>query len=342
MKKVLIGVLALIMVLGLVGCSSAPATPATEETNTAEPTNERQAEIDANYLKLAKFIINNGTREAGKAKDEYAEYSLGDFTCYGRLEGDLENSKITYYTRTPQIILSSTPYSTGVESELTFSQGNDACNIRFCFNLEPDGYDEYRIYFNYSVDIASIANDTSEDNFLNVTEASTNEFEPFDRYIYPEDFEKDFREFGYIPNTIDSLSISLEELGADITLTDLGFNSFEADGEGLWEATFWPNSEYINMLPKPNFNHNAPKLSFLDQEIWLEFYSYDFLESYSIEVFNEYIEQLRKKGFTINEETGYLDKEEPYFVAENSNGAEITLYVQEDYLYVKLIVPSKG
>ena len=34
MKKVFIGIIAIIMVLGLVGCSSTPV----EETNTAEPT----------------------------------------------------------------------------------------------------------------------------------------------------------------------------------------------------------------------------------------------------------------------------------------------------------------
>lgn len=44
MKKVLIGVLALIMVLGLVGCSS---TPETKETNTTEPTETSPVETES-------------------------------------------------------------------------------------------------------------------------------------------------------------------------------------------------------------------------------------------------------------------------------------------------------
>lgn len=44
MKKVLIGVLALIMVLGIVGCSS---TPATEETSTTKPTETTPIETES-------------------------------------------------------------------------------------------------------------------------------------------------------------------------------------------------------------------------------------------------------------------------------------------------------
>lgn len=58
MKKVFIGIIAIIMVLGLVGCSSTPA----EETNTAEPTEQRQLKqrakhhrIKLNLLKRSKW-----------------------------------------------------------------------------------------------------------------------------------------------------------------------------------------------------------------------------------------------------------------------------------------------
>lgn len=43
MKKVLIGIIAIIMVLGLVGCSSTPA----EETNTSEPTETAPVETES-------------------------------------------------------------------------------------------------------------------------------------------------------------------------------------------------------------------------------------------------------------------------------------------------------
>ena len=43
MKKVLISTLALIMIFGLVGCSSTPA----EETNTSEPTEKAPVETES-------------------------------------------------------------------------------------------------------------------------------------------------------------------------------------------------------------------------------------------------------------------------------------------------------
>ena len=44
MKKVLVGILAFVLILGLVGCSSSPAIPATEETSTTEPTDPTPVE----------------------------------------------------------------------------------------------------------------------------------------------------------------------------------------------------------------------------------------------------------------------------------------------------------
>ena len=43
MKKILIGILAIVMVLGIVGCSS---TPETKESNTTEPTETSPVETD--------------------------------------------------------------------------------------------------------------------------------------------------------------------------------------------------------------------------------------------------------------------------------------------------------
>lgn len=55
MKKVFIGLLALIMVLGFVGCSS---TPATEETNTTKPTETTQVETESQTPEPTNEQIN--------------------------------------------------------------------------------------------------------------------------------------------------------------------------------------------------------------------------------------------------------------------------------------------